>query len=115
MVAQLRVIFSPNFTDSDCASSARLFIYVQPLRIAYNAKGNPDSNSLLYRLTRDVRSNGTRKCLIFPLENIWRPVEMIPKFGKVCNTDWTCDTAVEEARELYLNCFADAASYIEVY
>ena len=114
MVAQLRVIFAPNFADN-CTSSARLFAYVQPLKIAYNAKGNPDSNSLLYRLTRDVRSNGTRKCLIFPLENIWRPVEMIPKFVKVCNTDWTCDTAIQEARELYLNCFSDLASYIEVY
>ena len=114
MVAQLRIIFSPNFTDN-CASSTKLFVYVQPLKIAYNAKSSPDSNSLLYRLTCEVRSNGTRKGLVFPLEDVWRPVEMIPKFGSVCNTDWTCDTAIEEARELYLNCFADIASYIEVY
>ena len=114
MVAQLRVIFSPNFTD-DHASSTRLFAYAHPLRIAYNAKGKPDPNSLLYRLTRDVRSNGVRRGLVCPLEDIWRLVEMIPKFGKACNTVWTCDTAIEEARELYLNCFADVASFIEVY
>ena len=114
MVAQLRVIFSPNFTD-DGASSTRLFAYVHPLRIPYNAKGKPDPNSLLYRLTREVRSNGTRKGLVCPLDDIWRPVEVIPKFGKACNIDWTCDSAIEEARELYLNCFADMASFIEVY
>ena len=114
MVAQLRVILSPDLTDNS-ALPTRLFVYVQPLKIAYNAKGNPDPNILMYRLARYIRSNGTRKGLVFPLEEIWRPVELIPKFGKVCNTRWTCDTAIEEAHELYLNCFADVASYIEVY
>ena len=115
MVAQLRVIFSLDLADNSVPPRRRLFVYVQPLKIAYNAKGSPDPNISMYRLARCTCSNGTRKGLIFPLEEIWRPVEMIPKFGKACNTRWTCDTAVEEAHELYLNCFADAASYIEVY
>ena len=115
MVAQLRVIFSPDFGIDNSVRPTKLFVYVQPLKIAYNAKSSPDPNILMYRFKRDLRSNGTRKGLVFPLEDIWRRVEMIPKFGKVCNTGWTCDTAVEEAQELYLNCFADAASYIEVY
>ena len=114
MVAQLRVIFSPDLAD-DSVPQRRLFVYVQPLKIAYNMKGSPDLNILMYRLTRHIRSNGTRKGLVFPLEEIWRPVEMIPKFGKACNIRWTCDSAVEEAHALYLNCFADMASYIEVY
>ena len=114
MVAQLRVIFSPDLVD-DSVPQRRLFVYVHPLKIAYNAKGSPDPNISMYRLTRRTRSNGTRKGLIFPLEEIWRPVEMIPKLGKVSNPGWTCATAVEEAQELYLNCFADMASYIEVY
>ena len=115
MAAQLRVIFSPDFGIDNGVRPTKLFVYVPPLKIAYNAKGNPDPNILMYRFKRDLRSNGTRKGLVFPLEDIWRRVEMIPKFGKVCNTGWTCDTAVEEAQELYLNCFADAASYVEVY
>ena len=113
-MAQLRVIFSPDLVDNG-VPLRKLFVYVQPLKIAYNAKGNPDPNISMYRYARCTRSNGTRKGLVFPLEEIWRPVEMVPKFGKACNTGWTCDTAVEEAQELYLNCFADMASYIEVY
>ena len=115
MVMQLRVIFSPDLTDNS-ALPMRLFVYVQPLKITYNAKGSPDLNILMYRFTQYICSNGMRKGLVLPLKEIWRPVEMIPKFGKVCNTPgWTCDTAIEEVHELYLNCFADVASYIEVY
>lgn len=113
MVAQLRVVFVPNYTKKN--RQARPFAYVQPLRIAYNAKGKPDPAILMYRLMREYRSDGTRKGVVFPLEALWRRVEMVPKIGKECNPKWTCDTAVEEARELYLNCTENLASFIELY
>ena len=110
-VAQLRIIFSPN----DNRSGIPFFAYVQPFNIAPNAKGTPDPDTQLYRLVRVLRSDRTRKGLIVPLTDIWRPVELIPRFGRKCNTDWTCDTAVELSKEFYLNCFADKPTYIEVY
>ena len=110
-VAQLRIIFAP---EKNC-SGVPFFAYVQPFKTTPSAKFIADSDIKMYKLVRDLRSDRTRKGLIVPLTSIWRPVELIPRFGKACNGDWTCDTAVEEARELYLNCFADIASYIEVY
>ena len=91
------------------------YAYVQPFRIDTNAKGNVDPDVQLYRLVRILRSDRTRKGLIVPLTDIWRPVELVPRFGVKCNVEWTYDTAVECSKEFYLNCFADKATYIEVY
>ena len=111
IIAQLRVIFVP-----DIGSSAKQFYaYVQPFRIASNAKGKVDPDTQLYRLVRDLRGDQTRKGLVIPLTEIWRPVELIPRFDKKCNTNWNCNTAVECSKQFYLNCFADKPTYIEVY
>ena len=108
---QLRIVFVPE----NSRSSMSFFAYVQPFRIAPNARNMAESDSKMYRLVRDLRSDRTRKGLIVPLTKIWRPVELIPKFGMMCNKNWSCDTAVEHSKEFYLNCFADKSTYIEVY
>lgn len=112
-VAQLRMIFVPNF-DDHCTPRTP-FVYVQPFTFSHKSKGVADADVNMYSLVRTYRSNNSRKGLIFPLNRVWRPVELIPKFGKVCDRIWTCDTAVELAKEFYLNCFADKPTYIEVY
>ena len=107
----MRIVFAlPN----DC-SGFPFFAYVQPFKIAPNAKDLAESDIKMYKLVRDLRGDRTRKGLIVPLTSIWRSVELIPKFGKSCNRDWTCDTAVESSKEFYLNCFGDKPTYIEVY
>ena len=111
LIAQLRVIFAPDNNHS----GVPFYAYVQPFRIAPNARGKVDPDIRLYRLVRELRSNRTRKGLVIPLTDIWRPVELVPRFGAKCNKDWTCDTAVELSKEFYLNCFADKSTYIEVY
>ena len=111
VIAQLRVIFVPD----NNRSGVPFYAYVQPFQIAPNAKGKVDPDIQLYRLVRDLRSDRTRKGLIVPLTDIWRPVELIPRFGEKVSKDWTCDTAVELSKELYLNCFADKPTYLEVY
>lgn len=105
------MIFIP---DNYC-SGVPCYAYVQPFRIASNAKGRADPSIKLYRLVRDLRSNRSRKGLVISLTDIWRPVELIPRFGEKCNKDWSCDTAVERSKEFYLNCFADKSTYVEVY
>ena len=110
-VAQLRIIFAPEKNYS----GVPFFAYVQPFKIAPGTKNMAGSDIKMYKLVRDLRNDHTRKGLIVPLANIWRPVELIPKFGKMCNKDWTCDTAVESSKEFYLNCFSDKSTYIEIY
>lgn len=110
-IAQLRVIFVPNINGN----VTPFYAYVQPFRIASNAKGKVDPDTQFYRLVHDLRSDRTRKGLVIPLTDIWRPVELIPKFDERCNRDWNCDNAVECSKEFYLNCFADKPTFIEVY
>ena len=112
-VAQLRMIFVPNFADD---STPRIpFVYVQPLKYSPRSKGMVDADVNMFSFIRTFRSNGTRMGLVVPLNRVWRPVELIPKFYKTCDKTWTCDSAVELATEFYLNCFSDKATYIEVY
>ena len=113
IVVQLRLVFVPNHTD---AQTLRIpLAYVQPFRFSHKWKGLPDSCIKMYSLIRDYKGGNVRRGLIVPLDRIWRPVELIPKFGNKCNKSWTCNTAVEFAKEFYLNCFADKETYIEVY
>lgn len=107
------MIFVPNFPDNTIPRTP--YVYVQPFKLSPRSKGSADANVNMFSVTRVLRGNGTRKGLIVPLDHIWRPVELIPKFGKECNQTWTCDTAVEQAKEFYLNCFSDKPTYMEVY
>ena len=113
IVAQLRMIFVPNFVDDTKPRTP--YIYVQPFRLSSRSKGRADVNVNMFSVVRVYRNNNTRKGLIVPLDRIWRSIELIPKFGKECDPTWTCDTAVEQAKEFYVNCFSDKPTYMEVY
>ena len=69
----------------------------------------------MYSFVRSYRNDNTQKGLIFPLTRLWRAIELIPNFGEKCDESWTCDTAVELAKELILNPYFDDAAFIEVY
>ena len=112
-VAQLRMIFVPNYVDV-CTPRTPL-VYVQPLQFARRPKGTTDAGIDMYSFVRQYRGDNTRKGLIVSLNRIWRLVELAPKFGRRCNKEWTCDTAVELAEKFYLNCFVDKPGYIELY
>ncbi len=75
----------------------------------------PDDNIEMYRVIRALNSNGTRKGVIISLQDVWRPVELIPVFEKACPLDWTCDNSLELATQFYLNCFSDKDIYKSVY
>lgn len=115
IVAQLRLIFTPNHRDLDARVPRIPLAYVQPLRFLQKSGTLVESGIEMYSLARNYRNNKTRKGQVVPLTRIWRPVELIPKFGKKVDGEWTCDTAVEVAKEFYLNCFSDKSTYIEVY
>ena len=112
-VAQLRMIFVPNFADDNTPRTP--FVYVQPLTYSPKSKGEADADVNMFSFVRTFRSNNMRRGLIVPLNQVWRPVELIPKFKGECDKTWTCDSAVESAREFYLNCFSDKPTYMEVY
>lgn len=63
---------------------------------------------------RQGRSNAPR-IKVVQLEDIWRPVELIPRFKGNCPENWTDENAVELAEELYVNSFSDKETYQSVY
>lgn len=123
--AQVRLIFRPVYPDmnrpTDCLA------YVEPFRPASGTIGVNDDDGFpahvtdddieMFRVQRALRSDGTRRGLIIRLTDIWRPVELIPKFPATCppSREWTAESAVELAREFYVNCFSDKEVYQNVY
>ena len=99
------MIFVPHFNDGTRLRTP--YAYVQPFRPSPRSKGLADPNVNMFTVVRIFRGNNTRKGLIVPLDAIWRPVELIPKFGKECDPTWDCETAVEKAKEFYRNCYHD--------
>lgn len=98
--------------------------YVQPFKPAPGTTSHqqdglkahvPDDGVEMFRVVRSLHSNGKRKGLIIKLTDIWRPVELIPRFGKKCPLHWTSSDAVELAEQFYVNCFSDKESYQSIY
>lgn len=90
-----------------------------PRSIGVQADGSrahvPDDVIEMFRVKRLFRQCGERFGEIIPLCNIWRYVELIPKFGRRCPSDWTSETSTELTEELYVNSFSDKQNYQAVF
>ncbi|KLO04383.1 hypothetical protein SCHPADRAFT_836422 [Schizopora paradoxa] len=117
---QLRMIFRPFIRRG-----AKVYLaYVQPLKpangtISCQDDGHldhvPDDNIEMFRFVRDLRPDGSRRGRVVQLLDIWRPIDVIPKFEEQCPEEWTRDNSVELATEFYANSFADKETYQSVY
>ena len=110
IVAQLRLIFVPNFLDHSMSQTPH--VYVQLLKFSPRSKGKPDSDTNMYTFVRVLERDGRRKGQVFPLTRVWQQVELMPKHNGQCDRRWTCDTAVELSEELILN---NHRNFIEFY
>jgi hypothetical protein len=68
---------------------------------------NPDLDSLLYKIAPLKDESGEKVCSIIPLADIWRSVQLIPKFGAVTPQEWTSSMVLDLARAFFVNCFTD--------
>ena len=104
---------------------SEVLAYVQPFNAAPGTLGDEtadgkktqktDEDINMFRISRSLRNDGTRRGLIVRLVDIWRPVDVVPKFGSRCPSEWTMYSAVELAKEFYVNCFSDKEVYKSVY
>lgn len=118
-------MFRPYIRGITSRDRARdLLAYVEPLKPArgtISLQDNgffdhvPDDNIEMFRLVRDLNPDHSRRGKIIRLRDIWRPIDVIPKFGEECPEEWTRDTSVELATEFYVNSFADKEIYQSVY
>ena len=118
--AQLHMVFRP------CCHSrvSDILAYVQPFKpapgtISQQQDGSkahvPDDCIEMFRVIRSLHSDGKRKGVIVRLTDVWRPVELIPRFGTKCPAGWTSSNAVELADQFYINCFSDKEAYQCIY
>lgn len=120
-VAQLRMVFRPRVLPH---SKSDVLAYVQPFKpapgtVSVQDDGSkahvPDDGIEMFRVIRSLHRSGERKGLIIKLTDIWRPVELVPRFGKRCPANWTSSNAVELVEQFYVNCFSDKEAYQSIY
>lgn len=118
-MAQLRCILRPVYPDGRKSPTLAYVEYFQRGHNSTSTKGPkghiPDLNINMYRVTRHLRDDGSRMGDIIELTDIWRPIQLVPRFGPVCPPEWNCDNAVELAKEFYVNQFWDKQIYCDVY
>ena len=58
-----------------------------------------------------MERDGTQRGRVIDIKTIWWPVQLVLVFGERCPPDWTSDTAIDLATELYINCFMSKFTY----
>lgn len=111
----MRVIFQPviplnNHTD--------ILAYVEPLiptslvSCGQGAtEGARHEDSGLVRVKRLYSPDLSRFGMIVRLTDIWRLVDVVPVFGEECDTEWTSDTAIDEAQSFWVNVYNNKEAF----
>ena len=74
-----------------------------------------DSEIDMFRVQRWFNSDRSQHGIIVALRDLWMPVELVPWFRRECPKEWTDVSAVESAKEFYVNAFCDKTTYQLVY
>ncbi len=121
------MVFRPHVRHGSFPGNLNLkdvLVYLQPFKAASGTvkyrHNKPraqvtDDNIEMFRVVRQLNRDGSRHGAVVRLTDIWRYVEMVPRFGKRCDPEWNSENACELAKEFYLNCFADKDIYQSVY
>lgn len=79
----------------------------------------PEDNVEMYLVTRAYVQRMKRKVrmnAIIPITDVWRPIQLIPKFPKTgCPNNWTADNSMDLCDTFYLNLFDTKQTYQAVY
>ncbi len=122
-VAQVRLIFQAKILNGN-HQLPKTFLYIECMKPAPHTfvrqhDGTqafvPDDRIEMFHLIRATNRDESRHGMIISLQQVWRSVQLVPKFGSNCPEDWTCDTSLELAEHFYLNCFLDKETYQTVY
>ena len=110
-VAQLRLIFRPVERKGEIYSGPTL-AYVEYFKQAKHAL---DENMQMFRFIRKIGFDKEREGGIIKLTDIWRPIQLVPVFGKSCPKHWDFNNSVELAQEFFVNSFWEKETYQSVY
>ena len=120
-MAQLRLLFQPIPPNGRQCTS--VYAYIKLFKVPPNCsswqregffKHVTDDDIELYRVVRHLNEDGTQRGKIIDIKTIWRPIQLIPAFGASCPPEWSAETAVDLATELYVNSFMNKSTYYSV-
>lgn len=120
-MAQVRLVFNPVISKGvrDFPHEGDYFAYVEPLEppleSIVDGKHVTDPGVGLYCVRRMHNEDKTRVGHIIKLKDIWRPVDLVPRFGKSCQRKWTASTSCEVAMEFFVNHYFDKESFEALY
>lgn len=84
------------------------YAYIEPFQASLSPRGTPyavDKAIGMVRVKRCYRANRSREGRIVRLTDILEPTELVPVFGKKCNSQWNSANMAELAKEFYVNVF----------
>ena len=121
MVAQLKLLFKPILPHGRQCDSVYAYVDLfkaPPECSSWQREGFfkhvTDDDIEMYRVTRHLNGEGAQRGKVIDMRTIWRPIQLIPVFGERCPPGWTSETAVNLARELYVNSFMNKSTYYSV-
>ena len=119
-VVQVRLVFSLPRRAAD-----ELFPKIPPVsrpqHLAYVelftpfASGPASEDHGLYKVSRMLTSNGSRRAVIIPVEELERSCHLFPDFGPVADRSWTTSTVLDKCKNFYVNTFTDLDTYKLLY
>ena len=121
VVAQLKLLFQPILPYGGSCNS--IYAYVKLFKPPPNCsswqregyfKHVTDDDVEMYRVVRHLEGDGTHRGRIVDIRSIWRPIQLVPVFGERCPSEWTSETAVDLAADLYVNSFMNKSTYYSV-
>lgn len=79
-------------------------------------RNEPDSISKLYEV-RKQRESGNAEIVgeVVPLSAVRQSIQLIPKFGKKVNREWTSEMVLDQCEEFYINNFGSLRTFQSVY
>lgn len=111
-MAQIRVIFKI------LTSSPQDPLYNLPLAYVEwfsKPQDTPEVSSLMYTTSRMKYSDGTRRGDIIELSTVARPVQLVPKFGRLADRAFNMNNSMEIGERYLVNSFRDKESYQAIY
>ncbi len=110
-------MFQPLFTDK--LREPDYLTYVEPLQpVSLRNQSKPsevthtrNESSGLYKVSRVLDEDRSRRGIVINLTDIWRAVDVVPAFGRSCPDNWNTENTVELAREFYINSFYEKSIY----
>ena len=119
-MVQVQLVFSLSRRASDELFPSMPFVS-RPQHLAYIELFSPfasepaSEHHSLYKVSRILTRNGSRRAEIIRVEELERSCHLYPDFGAVADRSWTASNMLDKCKDFYVNTFTDLDTYKLLY